>query len=98
MAPLCAVQVEGMEFMVDAFNGGELTALQDAEEVLGRLIGHQVNIRAAPRGQCRSSTQLQQSHSTATMYSGSCSGVHRELDSTVVGSTVAWSSILCICS
>jgi hypothetical protein len=39
---LLVLQVEGMELMVDAFNGGELTALQDAEEVLGRLIGYQV--------------------------------------------------------
>jgi hypothetical protein len=37
-------QVEGMELMIDAFNGGELTALQDAEEVLGRLMGYQVSI------------------------------------------------------
>jgi hypothetical protein len=31
-----------MELMIDAFNGGELTALQDAEEVLGKLMGYQV--------------------------------------------------------
>jgi hypothetical protein len=30
---------------VDAFNGGELTALEDAEEVLGKLMGAQVSIR-----------------------------------------------------
>lgn len=35
-------QVEGMEWLVDAFNGGELTALQDAEELLGRLMGYEV--------------------------------------------------------
>ncbi|KAF6256703.1 Transglutaminase-like superfamily-domain-containing protein [Scenedesmus sp. NREL 46B-D3] len=37
-------QVEGMELMVDAFNGGQLTALQDAEEVLGGLMGYQVKL------------------------------------------------------
>lgn len=31
-----------MEWLVDPFNGGELTALEDAEEVLGRLMGAQV--------------------------------------------------------
>lgn len=36
------LQVEGMEWLVDPFNQGELTALEDAEEVLGRLIGYQV--------------------------------------------------------
>eukprot|EP00775_Hariotina_reticulata_P007886 gene7886-8082_t len=36
--------VEDIEWLVDAFNGGELTALQDAEEVLGRLTGYQVKI------------------------------------------------------
>jgi hypothetical protein len=33
-----------MEWLVDAFNGGELTALQDAEEVLGKLTGYQVRL------------------------------------------------------
>lgn len=37
-------QVEGMEWLVDPFNQGELTALEDAEEVLGRLIGYQVKL------------------------------------------------------
>lgn len=32
-----------MEWLVDPFNQGELTALEDAEEVLGRLIGYQVS-------------------------------------------------------
>jgi hypothetical protein len=31
-----------MEWLVDPFNQGELTALEDAEEVLGKLIGYQV--------------------------------------------------------
>jgi hypothetical protein len=42
-----------MELMVDAFNGGELTALQDAEEVLGRLMGYQV----IPRHRCEMDAQ-----------------------------------------
>jgi hypothetical protein len=33
-----------MEWLVDAFNGGELTALEDAEEVLGKLLGAQVRL------------------------------------------------------
>lgn len=33
-----------MEWLVDAFNGGELTALEDAEEVLGKLMGAQVRL------------------------------------------------------
>lgn len=37
------LQVDGIEWLVDAFNGGELTALEDAEEVLGKLMGAQVN-------------------------------------------------------
>lgn len=35
-------QVEDMEWLVDAFHGGELTALEDAEAVLGKLTGYQV--------------------------------------------------------
>jgi hypothetical protein len=39
-------QVDGIEWLVDAFNGGELTALKDAEEVLGKLMGAQVSPKA----------------------------------------------------
>lgn len=40
---LPVLQVEGMEWLVDAFNQGELTALEDAEEVLSRLMGARVS-------------------------------------------------------
>lgn len=48
---------EGMEWLVDAFNGGELTALEDAEALLGKLTGYQV--RACARARC-----MQQVHSS----------------------------------
>jgi len=39
-----------MEWLVDAFNGGELTALQDAEEVLGGLMEQQVGAHTHTTG------------------------------------------------
>jgi hypothetical protein len=39
-----------MEWLVDPFNGGELTALQDAEEMLSGLTGMQVS--AAQHSPC----------------------------------------------
>lgn len=50
------LQVEGMELLVDAYHGGELTALEDAEEVLGKLIGYQV--RALIDCCCSTTTSL----------------------------------------
>jgi hypothetical protein len=41
-----------MELLVDAYNGGELTALQDAEEVLSKLTGYQVRAARRVRGAC----------------------------------------------
>jgi hypothetical protein len=52
LLPPFAAQVEGMELMVDAFNGGELTALQDAEGVLGRLMGYEVGFGLYATSSC----------------------------------------------
>lgn len=51
---------EGMEWLVDAFNGGELTALEDAEALLGKLTGYQVGAHAcAAAAACSARAQRQ---------------------------------------